>query len=78
MTNNYLDEGRKRVIAIAGTSLIHHIAETHQLRLIEATGQHMGADGILISGNRPEIQLDKPGSLLKHSLNSINHRTHIC
>jgi dihydrodipicolinate synthase/N-acetylneuraminate lyase len=53
MTNNYLDEGRKRVIAIAGTSLIHHIAETQQLRLIEATGQQMGADGILISGIVP-------------------------
>lgn len=53
MTNNYLDEGRKRVIAIAGTSLIHHIAETHQLRLIEKTGQQMGTDGILISGIVP-------------------------
>ena len=53
MTNNYLDEGRKRVIAIAGTSLIHHIAETQQLRLIDKTGQQMGADGILISGIVP-------------------------
>ncbi len=53
MTNNYLDEGRKRVIAIAGTSLIHHIAETQQLRLIEKTGQQMGDDGILISGIVP-------------------------
>ena len=53
MTNNYLDEGRKRVIAIAGTSLIHHIAETQQLRLIDKTGQQMGADSILISGIVP-------------------------
>ena len=53
MTNNYLDEERKRVIAIAGTSLIHHIAETKQLRLIEKTGQQMGSDGILISGIVP-------------------------
>ncbi len=53
MTNNYLDEGRKRVIAIAGTSLIHHIAETQQLRLTEKTGQQMGDDGILISGIVP-------------------------
>ncbi|RKU18836.1 hypothetical protein C6501_02295 [Candidatus Poribacteria bacterium] len=53
MTNNYLDDGRKRVIAIAGTSLIHHIAETQQLRLIEKTGQQMGDDGILISGIVP-------------------------
>ena len=27
MRNNYLDEGRQRVIAIAGTSLIHHISD---------------------------------------------------
>ncbi|MCE2399735.1 dihydrodipicolinate synthase family protein [Candidatus Poribacteria bacterium] len=53
MSHNYLDEGRKRVIAIAGTSLIHHIAETQQLRLIEKTGQQMGDDGILISGIVP-------------------------
>lgn len=53
MTNNYLDDGRKRVIAIAGTSLIHHIAETQQLRLIEKTGQQMGDDGILVSGIVP-------------------------
>ncbi|MDE0636286.1 MAG: dihydrodipicolinate synthase family protein [Candidatus Poribacteria bacterium] len=53
MTNNYLDDGRKRVIAIAGTSLIHHIAETQQLRLVEKTGQRMGDDGILISGIVP-------------------------
>ncbi|MDD9973933.1 MAG: hypothetical protein OXU27_08005, partial [Candidatus Poribacteria bacterium] len=39
MRNNYLDEGRQRVIAIAGTSLIHHISETEQLRLIDKTGQ---------------------------------------
>lgn len=53
MRNNYLDEGRKRVIAIAGTSLIHHISETQQLRLIEKTGQQMGDDGILVSGIVP-------------------------
>lgn len=53
MTNNYLDEGRKRVIALAGTSLIHHIAETQQLRLIDRTSQQIGADGILISGIVP-------------------------
>lgn len=53
MTNNYLDEGRKRVIAIAGTSLIHHIAETQQLRLIDKTAQQIGTDGILISGIVP-------------------------
>ena len=53
MRNNYLDDGRQRVIAIAGTSLIHHISETEQLRLIDKTGQQMGDDGILISGIVP-------------------------
>ena len=53
MRNNYLDEGRQRVIAIAGTSLIHHISETEQLRLIDKTGQQVGDDGILISGIVP-------------------------
>ena len=53
MRNNYLDEGRQRVIAIAGTSLIHHISETEQLRLIDKTGQQIGDDGLLISGIVP-------------------------
>ena len=62
MRNNYLDEGRQRVIAIAGTSLIHHISETEQLRLIDKTGQQMGDDGILMSGivptpNTPNLSL---------------------
>ena len=53
MRNNYLDHGRKRVIAIAGTSLIHHISETEQLRLIDETGQRIGAEGLLMSGIVP-------------------------
>ena len=53
MRNNYLDEGRQRVIAIAGTSLIHHISEEEQLPLIDQTGQQMGNDGILMSGIVP-------------------------
>ena len=53
MRNNYLDEGRKRVIAIAGTSLIHHISEAEQRRIIDETGQQIGDDGIFISGIVP-------------------------
>ncbi len=53
MRNNYLDAGRQRVIAIAGTSLIHHISETEQLRIIDKTGQQIGDTGILISGIVP-------------------------
>lgn len=51
--NNYLDGGRKRVIAIAGTSLIHHVSHAEQTRLIDATGRQIGQDGVLISGIVP-------------------------
>ncbi len=64
MKNNYLDEGRQRVIAIAGTSLIHHIAETKQLRLIDKTGHQMGTDGILISGIVPN-PINQAGQLIE-------------
>ncbi len=64
MNNNYLDEGRKRVIAIAGTSLIHHISETQQLRLIDRTGQQMGSDGVLISGIVPN-PINQAGQLIE-------------
>ena len=64
MCNNYLDEGRKRVIAIAGTSLIHHIRETEQLRLIDKTGQQIGDDGIFISGIVPN-PIHQAGQLIE-------------
>ncbi len=64
MSNNYLDNARKRVIAIAGPSLIHHIAETEQLRLIESTGKQMGTDGILISGIVPN-PIKQAGQLIE-------------
>ncbi len=53
MSNNYLDGGRKRVIAVAGTSLIHHIDAEDQIRLMELTGQQMGGEGVLMSGVVP-------------------------
>ena len=64
MNNNYLDEGRKRVIAIAGTSLIHHITEKEQLQLIDTTGKQMGSEGILISGIVPN-PIDQAGQLIE-------------
>lgn len=64
MRNNYLDQGRKRVIAIAGTSLIHHISETEQLRLIDRTGQQIGEDGILVSGIVPN-PINQAGQLIE-------------
>ena len=53
MQNNYLEGNRKRVIAIAGTSLLHHISEEEQIRLVDATGRQIGSDGILISAIIP-------------------------
>lgn len=53
MRNNYLDADRQRVIAIAGTSLIHHISESEQLRIIKETGDQMGDSGVLMSGIVP-------------------------
>ncbi|MYG00312.1 hypothetical protein F4212_14430 [Candidatus Poribacteria bacterium] len=64
MNNNYLDDGRKRVIAIAGTSLIHHISDTQQLRLMDRTGQQIGFDGILISGIVPN-PINQAGQLIE-------------
>lgn len=53
MENNHLDGNRKRVIGIAGTSLIHHFSFEDQMRVIEATGEEMDGDGFLMSGIVP-------------------------
>lgn len=53
MRNNYLEGGRPRVIAIAGTSLVHHISHQDQVRLIDFTGQEMGKEGVLLAGIVP-------------------------
>jgi dihydrodipicolinate synthase/N-acetylneuraminate lyase len=53
MANNHLSDNRPRVIAIAGTSLIHHICLEDQIRLMAETGRHMGDKGVLISGIVP-------------------------
>ncbi len=53
MQNNYLEGDRERVIAIAGTSLVYHISEKEQIRVLDVTGRQMGQDGILMSGIVP-------------------------
>jgi len=53
MKNNRLEGGRKRVISVAGTSLIHHIEPEEQTRIFDVTGQVMGEDGILMSAIVP-------------------------
>ena len=53
MENNRLEGGLKRVVAVAGTSLIHHIEEHDQTRLMEAAGDVVGGAGVLMSGIVP-------------------------
>ena len=53
MENNYLSQNRPRIIAIGGTSLLHHIGPVDQVNLVDVTGQQMGKNGVLISGIVP-------------------------
>ncbi len=53
MANNGLDDGRKRVICIAGTSPIHHMEVDDQIRLLEETARVMAGDGLLMSAIVP-------------------------
>ena len=53
MNNNYLSDHRPRVISIAGTSLIHHVREKDQVKLIDIAGQQMGSQGVLMAAVVP-------------------------
>jgi dihydrodipicolinate synthase/N-acetylneuraminate lyase len=53
MNNNYLSDNRPRVISIAGTSLIHHVREKDQVKLMDAAGQQMGDQGVLMAAVVP-------------------------
>ena len=53
MENNHLDGDRRRVIGIAGTSLIHHISADDQVQLMGFTGEQMGGKGLLMAGIAP-------------------------
>lgn len=53
MRANHLDNGRPRVISVAGTSLIHHIEPEEQTRIFDVTGQAMGNAGVLMSAIVP-------------------------
>ena len=53
MTHNHLEDGRKRVISVAGTSLIHHFEPDEQTKIFDTTGQVMGSDGVLMSAVVP-------------------------
>ena len=53
MRSNSLSDGRPRVIAIAGTSLLHHISYADQVKLLELAGQVMAGEGILMAAIAP-------------------------
>ena len=53
MKNNSLSEGRPRVISIAGTSLVHHVASDDQVKLLDIAGQRMDGGGILMAALVP-------------------------
>ena len=58
MSNNYLQGDRRRVIAMAGTSLIHHVDTDEQIRLLAFTGERMRGRGVLMSGIAPNPLAD--------------------
>jgi len=53
MDNNHLSENRKRIICIAGTSLINHVSNEEQNRLLEVAAEVMDGEGVLISALVP-------------------------
>jgi dihydrodipicolinate synthase/N-acetylneuraminate lyase len=53
MRSNMLDDGRPRVVSVAGTSLVHHIEPEEQTQLFDVTGQAMGSEGVLMSAIVP-------------------------
>jgi 4-hydroxy-tetrahydrodipicolinate synthase len=58
MNNNFLDEGRPRVISIAGTSPIHHMTLDEQVQLIDVTTKTMGTEGVYVAGIVPNPLAD--------------------
>lgn len=64
MENNSLDGDRRRVIGIAGTSLIHHISADDQVSLMGFTGEQMGGEGLLMAGVAPN-PIEDAGRLIE-------------
>jgi dihydrodipicolinate synthase/N-acetylneuraminate lyase len=64
MENNSLDGDRRRVIGIAGTSLIHHISADDQVSLMGFTAEQMGGEGLLMAGVAPN-PIEDAGRLIE-------------
>src|SRR5436309_2948832 len=47
---NFLDGGRRRVIGIAGTSLVHHIDRDTLVEVMRVTGETAGQDAVVLAG----------------------------
>jgi len=56
--NNHLDDDRQRVVAVAGTSLIHHVSRAEQTRIMDFIGSRIGGKGVLMSGIAPNPLVD--------------------
>ena len=69
MASNRLEGGPKRVIAIAGTSLVHHISATDQIELMRFTGEQMSGRGVLMSGLVPN-PIEDAGRILEAQANA--------
>ena len=67
MTNNSLSGGRPRVVSIAGTSLIHHIAYDEQVRLLDIAGQRMDGAGLLMAAIVPNPLPSAAELIARHS-----------
>lgn len=50
---NFLRDGRRRAIGIAGTSLVHHLDSDTWLEAMEVTGRTVGRDAVVIAGLLP-------------------------
>ena len=53
MANNGLDGGRRRIVGIAGTSLVHHIGLAEQAKVMQETGRQMAGRGVFVAGVVP-------------------------
>ncbi len=51
--NCFLDQGRRRVIGIGGTSLIHHLDRETLLELVRSTGRQLGSEALFMAGVIP-------------------------
>ncbi len=67
MAHNHLEGVRRRVISVAGTSLLHHMTSDEQVWLFNDTGKVMGQEGILMTAVVPN-PLDEARAVIDRHL----------